>query len=297
MDKYVDRSLLGATYATDVRRRQFNIDSRFRDPSSVSSSNFVWKHINGGEIRNMIRTRVISVEIPNVWSEFSTSRGNLKLKWKNEVLSPETCGCWKTLEISAGNYTDSELINAINAELPDGMAFSVNAEGKTVFESTSPSDLHFINTDASLGFWLGFRQVIYTGVSSLTSEALLNVAGDNYVLININDINTLECANGVTANAKVIVCVDKGAMQYNTGTNVLTEEGGTYIFTSGSMMNTTIAGGQFIRQLNIRLMDAYGRDIDLNGMDWSMTVEVVEAVNPLVYAEYRRYLVRNTTVI
>jgi hypothetical protein len=63
------------------------------------------------------------------------------------------------------------------------------------------------------------------------------------------------------------------------------------------MMNTTIAGGQFIRQFDIRLMDAYGRDIDLNGMDWSMTVEVVEAINPLVYAEYRRYLARNTTVV
>ncbi len=290
MEKYVTQSQLGASYAIDIRRRQLVIDSRFRKEGS--STNFVWD-MSFAPILNMLRLRVVSIEIPNVWNEFSSTRANLKFKWRQEIVDASgqsSCGCWTTVEIAPGNYTDTELIAELNSYLPEGASFAVDSSGHTTFTSTTAMDLDFLNTSFSLGYSLGFRQQTYADVTALTSESLMNVAGDNYILLDVNSINTLECAAGRIASAKIIMCVDKGSIQFNTGTNIITEDGGTTIFTSGALINTSVNRGRNLREITIRLLDPYGRVIDLNGMDWSMTIEIVEAVNPLVYLEYRRFL-------
>ena len=42
--------------------------------------------------------------------------------------------------------------------------------------------------------------------------------------------------------------------------------------------------------LNIRLVDAYGEVIDMNGVDYSFTLEITEVLNVKLYDFYRNYI-------
>ena len=42
-----------------------------------------------------------------------------------------------------------------------------------------------------------------------------------------------------------------------------------------------------INILNIRLLDAYGRELDLQGMNFSVTLELKEALNISLYEKLR----------
>ena len=83
----------------DVNRRIFNVDSRFRqNPDTSTTSNFSIKLAN--PIKNAVRIRVVSVEIPNNYHFFNSGR-------KNVTMAVEYGAGYETrvlITIDSGNY-------------------------------------------------------------------------------------------------------------------------------------------------------------------------------------------------
>jgi hypothetical protein len=118
----------------------------------------------------------------------------------------------------------------------------------------------------------------------MIAEGYADLAGPNYIFLNIDELRCIENTNkisGTDANiAKIVVSVDKGAIIYDDGSNLLTKE---VVFPSP----------QNLSAFTVQLRNAYGEILDLNSMEWSFTIEATEIANSQLYDEYRQHLVYN----
>ena len=119
--------------ANDLRTHIINVDSRFRNTYLEPSSNF---HFDLPiPLRNIIKVRVSSVELPNVWYEFMTSKKNTT----SSVTAPDISGINRTMlvTIPEGNYSTSSLLNEIQVSMNSyktlyGIHFLVSVDPYTI---------------------------------------------------------------------------------------------------------------------------------------------------------------------
>jgi len=310
--QFRDHTQLSVNYPIDVRKRLINVDSRFReDYANTTSSSYSFRIAN--PVKNITSIRIASVEIPNTWYEISyTSRTSFFTATIN--------GIPKEVRISDGNYSAVTLMAAVQASLnaiatsmgigpfvvqfvntpsskvsiqvPAGVSvvfdFDATRTPITVAGMCDTSTTSTRPTDWGLGYILGFRQRQYSVVGvtgpALVAEGYADLAGPNYIFLNIDELRCIENTNkvsGTDANiAKIIVSVDKGAMIYDDGSNLLTKE---VVFPSP----------QNLTAFTVQLKNAYGEILDLNKMEWSFTIEATEILNSQLYEEYRQHLVYN----
>lgn len=146
------------------------------------------------------------------------------------------------------------------------------------------------NDNFGLGYNLGFRQRCYTLTTPtstvpfstyvLTAEAIIDVVGDTYMFLAINDLHTVEHKTNekyFQHLAKIIIREDKNAIIYDDGSTLLSNE---IIFPSPVDLSV----------LNIQLLDAYGDLIELNGAHFAITLEITEVLNTKLYDFYRNYI-------
>ncbi len=146
------------------------------------------------------------------------------------------------------------------------------------------------NSNFGLGYNLGYRQRCYTVSTpattvplttfSLTAEAVVDVVGDTYMFLALNDLHTVEHRSGekyFQHLAKIIIREDKNTIIYDDGSTLLSNE---IIFPSPVDLST----------LNVQLLDAYGNVINLNGSHFSFTLEITEVLNTKLYDFYRNYI-------
>jgi hypothetical protein len=196
-------------------------------------------------------------------------------------------------------------LNTINAKVTitlDGLStYPVTAPNPVPTTSGKPFILEFASIDKfkkrhtgfGLGYNLGFRCPIYrvtdetqtTGppaltTYSITTEACLDVVGNNYMFLCINDLHTVEQKTYGTylqCLAKIIIREDKYAVIYDDGSSFLSNE---IIFPSPVDL----------KYLEVKLVDPYGDTIDLNCMDFSFSIEITEVLNIRLYDFYRNYI-------
>lgn len=308
--------------SNDLRKRIINIDSRFRTKGSVSSTNFSYSCDH--TYKNVIRLRLASIELPNMFPVFSLTRGNLSFKIKAyDILGiPREL----TISIKAGNYTSEELLTQIQTQLDNnfkkvyGIFISITVElynarvtfthlgvaNLPILPNTVPTDsarpfiLDFVSETPSfmnhrehnfgLGYNLGFRKQGYrvsdiTTVNgldtiSITAEGCIDVVGDTYAFLCVNDFHTVEnktTDDYIQCLAKIIIREDKYAVIYDDGSSLLSNE---IIFPSPVDINI----------LNVKLIDMYGDVLDLCGMNFAFSLEITEVLNTMLYDFYRNYL-------
>ena len=154
-------------------------------------------------IKNVLNLRVYSYEIPHSWYVFSPDYGTTVFGVSHECI-----------DISAGNYSPSELIADISGVLNDkstGIYISLNTKNnKVTIESRTTETFELVFFDPSgqildcsraqcptggakldynLGWLLGFRQPSYSGSSTYTGEALIDTYGFRYLYIELDDFN------------------------------------------------------------------------------------------------------------
>lgn len=143
------------------------------------------------------------------------------------------------------------------------------------------------------GFNLGYRKKQYkvtdmkqsASVPPLdmyyqTAESCLDVLGDTYCLLDVNDFHTVEqktSADYFQVLAKIIIREDKQAVIYDDGAALLSNE---IIFPAPTDLKI----------LQVRLLDPYGDPLDLCGMNWSFSLEITEVLNTKLYDFYRNYI-------
>lgn len=290
-NSFDDKSKLSVRYEKDVKTHVINIDSRFRSytnstPSNSyeesKSSNFVFRPSRA--YKNIVSVKLSSLEFPNVMYTFSAARENITIGISQPPGNP-----YVYFTIVPGNYPDAATLgtaveDAIQATYPTFSITYDSITNKITISDTNPFNMDFTPStvttpfDNGLGHYLGFRNLTYaTSSTSYVSESCPDIFGDTYVYLVVNDYGIIEHQDfnhtNFTAMAKIQLNVPKNTMIFDQ-LNTTTKE---YFFQQPTNIN----------QLRVQLLDAYGRELDLIGMNFSVTLELKEVVNHALYEKMR----------
>ena len=140
-----------------------------------------------------------------------------------------------------------------------------------------------------LGWMLGYRLSTYiftNSDSSLTlngpaiiSEGLCHIKGPDYMYLSIDDYNNnvnnyfKSAFTSSILNDNIISRINSTAsIGFSDQRHGIYQIGNTDLFTSAMGNQRTYFGPVDIERLHIELLDEYGRHINLNNMDWSLTI-------------------------
>jgi hypothetical protein len=296
--------------ANDMRVHVLNIDSRYRDSVLEPATNFHWTL--PAPIKNVIKARITSLELPNKWLAFTKDRGNIGFT----ITAPDGGGVQQTehMSIPDGNCDVSGILATIQGALDDwgaasGIFFSVEYDASVervswIFlgtgagtPTTPPSgpfalDFNIIgnpinksNGVLGLGFYLGFAKPAYPvspidvlGRYSIIGECAVNLLVDPYVMLafdNMNCIVSKTAENYFEAFAKIPVKVPKGGHVYLDFQDLV-----GYEFTAPAPMDLKI--------MLVQLLDRNG-DLIESCQDFSFTLEVLEVTNLKLHDHFRNY--------
>jgi hypothetical protein len=199
-------------------------------------------------------------------------------------------------------------LNTINAKITftnEGVAPIPLGTPAIPTQSAKPFVLDFITPvcfknrlhNFGLGYNLGYRLKAYKATNSeilppvppatsgltiytIEAEGCLDIVGDTYLFLAINDLHTVEQKTSETylqVLAKIIVREDKQSVIYDDGATLLSNE---IVFPSPTDL----------KYLNVQLLDPFGEVIDLCGMNFSFSLEITEVLNTRLYDFYRNYI-------
>ena len=241
----------------------FNIDSRYRNTTNFpSSTNFEYDLASVGNfnMKNVTQLKISSVELPNTSYVFSSAKGNITFS----VDSTE-------YTISEGNYNTTDLNTELNNLGISGVTFTIDSNsGKYTISTSSSKSFDFSNTTdyGTLGNFLGFTNNTYTIDGDQEAENLPNVIGENSYFLRLNDYGDIT-NNGKNYMMKVIVTSPLFEATFDSRQRYVTK---TYQFSQPTNL----------RKLEIRLDDYLGNVVDLNGLNFSFTLEVITIHNKIL---------------
>lgn len=131
------------------------------------------------------------------------------------------------------------------------------------------------NIQIHLGWKLGFRAGQYSNALSIISEGLCLVSGPNYAYISINDGQKSSGTTFLAAYSNS--AMDKDIISRINLSSAF-DRVGAYKSGSDAGLSTQLNrdreyfGPVNISRLHIKILDEFGRILDLNNMDWSMTL-------------------------
>lgn len=271
-----------------------SLDSRFSDLKNNVNSEFRIRLPM--PLKNVIRIRLASVELPLVEHNFSASRGNdtFSIKIANGVRFIQSG------RIPGGNYTASTLVAAIQRLLQNiHSSFTCVLNPVSGFITISNSVIPFIidfsslisdianrPTHWGLGYYIGFRETIVTSLFnpttstySVSTGSVINVQGTPYYLIDlkcpdkvVNVTHRTGSDSYVEAFAKIVLRDNYYQLQFDDGSNLMRKE---YTFISPVS----------IPFFQVSILDPWGKLINMLDADWSVTLEVTEVVNSKTYKQ------------
>lgn len=254
------------------------VDSRDRDyATNPSASSFV---IRLPEIlHNVTNAVLISAELPTTYHVFSAAKGNTALRLTIDGVS-------RDVTIPDGNYTPAALAAAVQAAIvaadytTDNIAVTVGAADTrcTITATTEPTSQIIVDcTAATLGnskptnwglaYYLGFaRDTTHTGIGSLTGSRVVTADPEAYVLVDIDELNgvseTAMYADGGTRGAFAkIPLTQKNFGQFS-------------VYDKTLVCNELRPPRARLDRLSISLRYHDGTLLDLNGAEWSATIEL-----------------------
>lgn len=135
----------------------------------------------------------------------------------------------------------------------------------------------YYNTDSvidhkqRIGWMLGFRNSLYTGSTSYTSEGQIDVIGPRYIYLLIDDFNTSSNVNFFSNSEQSLlndnilgrISLKAGAFSVQSQNDFSVYGEPRYFF-----------GPVNIDRLHVKVIDEFGRTVDLNGMDFSFSIQM-----------------------
>jgi hypothetical protein len=294
---YKNVTKLSVTYNTkDVTTHIFNIGSKFRSDNTQPPTNFTYRFLK--PLKNIISIRISSLEVPNTWYTFNqTLYNNVSFS----IVCPAIATPTRSFTLPEGNYADgptfaSAIQSTINSAPWTGLftvSFSQSTSRLTVLNiAGNPFTLNFsqiilttglVLTAAlkattqiirpyqnGIGYNMGFRNKSYSGAASYTGEMAINISENNYIFLSLGPdfpvVTHTSLVSQKTYFSKILVNVPKNTIIFDDGSNTLTKE---YFFRQPSN----------VISFQVMLFDEYEQVLDLNGADFSFTVELVEVIN------------------
>jgi hypothetical protein len=298
----------------DVRtvKKIVSVDTAFIS-SNYNPSNFI---LNLPEyIPNVLSVKLLSIEIPNTSYNFSTEKGNTTMG----IYFPDCSGLvsqgksYIEVTIPDGNYNTipgdtmsiMEVVEkSINMKILSFFSLRDRARlripcvnvcidkstGFITISSTNLFQLFFDigknknrKTDWGLGYNLGFHERTYLNTTKFfhTGNAIADIVGIPYIFLKMDTMNAMKhiTPNNSTVDvfAKILLYGDKNTMNFDDSSNFINKE---YTFENATLINT----------LPVKLVDIYNNYVDLNGKNYSFTLEFTCHDLRLRYIDYDSYM-------
>lgn len=268
-----------------------NLNSCFRN-NYYQSNPCDFLYILPTEITKVISMRLVSIEIPNSWYLFSNVKKNnifeIVIHFDNKNYN-------YNIEIPEGNYNCENLQQYLNTtyfyesgidNYLKHIKFSIDSHNlKSTFEIIENDDLNIqkilfslkfsqnINQNImnTFGWVLGFRLGNYLNLDKIISEGLFDAGGDRYIYVCISDFQ-------YNSNTSNIVCFDKSILNEDVIAKIPMINGKLSLIVNDN--NNTLAkirrynGPINLSRLQIKIIDHFGTVLDLNNMDFSLTLEL-----------------------
>ena len=278
-----------------IQTQNLNLNSCFRS-NYYTSNPCDFLYILPSEIKNVVSMRLASIEIPNAWYLFSSSKKNNIFKIEISVNKNEKEEF--TIIIPSGNYDYESLENYLNETyfykstseeetLLKYIKFSINEYNlKSSFEILLEEEdddveisfsLHFMedinqNIMNTFGWAIGFRLGNYLNINGkITSEGLYDGGGDRYIYVSVNDYQ-------YNSNNLNIVGFDKSILNEDILAKIPMINGKLSLIiddNNNPLSKTRRYNGPVnLSRLHIKILDKFGNVINLNNMDYSFTLEM-----------------------
>jgi len=250
-------------------RTTVHIDSRDRDYDvNPNASDF---SIELPEtLKNVSSAVLVSAELPLSYYVFSASRDNT---WFTITIDDST----QTVTIPDGNYNMSLMASRLSQALSNAfplasitVAFdtltkkcTISCPGSTIAIDTTTVTK---KSEWGLGYYLGFpRGVVTSGEDSVTGLYVATMNPENYLLIDIEELNgisqsALYAAGGSGRKSFAKVPLNGDSYQYNYYDKTL-----SYVELRPQLTK--------LDKLRVSIRFHDGTLVDLNGGEWSMTLE------------------------
>lgn len=291
--KSAARDIINSKPTAETYKRTLNIDTRFRDNYyKTDSTNF---HVSLPiRIKGVTKMKLCSLELPFTIYNISASQGNNYF-----FIGTSTGGvsAYYKVTLPDGNYTANMLQTELNARLEAASAgtFEAIIDSRTkrvvisLVSNTNELLLNFNslpssatsldstnNLQTKLGWMLGFRFGLYEGNSSFVSEAPYILKSPRYIFLRVDDYNNTSNDSMIAAfNSSIatnnILAKISNAEHIDDNIFMMTLEDK---FVSGCK-ERTYSGPVDIEKLRIQLIDEYGRIVNLNGSDFSFSLEFI----------------------
>ena len=301
--------------STRILTNCMNIDTRFRENSNTSqSSDFVIQLPT--KFNKVVSMQLSSLEFPVDFYSISAKYGNnflyLLVNYVSFIDPSNNLSSNDILIIPDGNYTNIDLVNVLNGLLcplnADGsiqnpsdifsyvqFQLDVNASGsgsrKLTIKPTGDfgGNIKSLTMDFSkdingnndlttnsikLGWNLGFTNYLYTGKSSYTAETVMDTNTLRYVYLAVDDFQK-------TANNYFTSIFSDSILTPDVLARISTVGNPADLGIGGDIRVVTEPRKYFgpvdIQRLRIRLYDAYGRIVPMNGVNYSfcLTLKMV----------------------
>ena len=269
-------------------KKNLNIDSRFRDNYySTAASNF--SVFLPAQFNNVLTMQLTAIELPTTYYNVSKQYGN---NFFSITVDTSSNTATSVVNIPDGNYNFEGIVNVINNELAllGGnfvfITFLLNinnssGSGQMMVGPNDPSITsitlnfqadRFGNDDRStplplkFGWTLGFRNGIYTNSINYVSEGIVDVSGPRYVYLVIDDHNNnvnngfFSAFNSSLLNNNILARISLQSSPFN----IQSENNLNLVSTAREYF-----GPINLQNMTVQLLDDYGRNLDLNNMDFS----------------------------
>jgi len=272
-------------------KKNLNIDTKFRENYYTSpSTNFnLSLPLN---LNDVLQMQLSAIELPMTYYVISKQYGN---NFFSVTVTDITETVTEVINIPDGNYDQDTIIQIINNQfqlststLIKKVIFKINLVNGTTGSAqiivglTDITDIknlelnfqadRFGNDDRNtplpikFGWILGFRNGIYINNLNYVTEGILDLSGPKYIYLVIDDYknsvnnNFFSAFNSSVLNKNILARI---SLQANTF-NILQQNNLNIITTPREYF-----GPVDIQNMNIQLLDEYGRVVDLNNMDFS----------------------------
>jgi hypothetical protein len=266
-----------------------NINSCFRSNYFQSNSSD-FQYVIPSEIKNVVSMRLLSLEFPNSWYLISKSNKNDFFEINITMISEKNIeNETHIIKIPEGNYTEITLENFLNntyfyksknTNLLKYISFSIDLYSKkttfTILNKHINISLQFSpeqndNPLITFGWLCGFRMTNYLNVlNCITSEGIFDNGSENYIYVIVNDYQ-------YNTNNTNIIGFDGSVLNENVIAKLVYQNNNySYILINDNNPLTQVReynGPVNISKLNIKLLDKFGRVINLNNMDIGLTIQ------------------------
>jgi hypothetical protein len=203
------------------------------------------------------------VEFPIVLTNASIPKSFYTINTSNNTFLLNENGSIKTVTIVIGNYNSTNLATQIGVQMTAistiGATYTVSLSvttGKYTITTTSALTTSVSFVGYNFGYICGFDQDSYSFVAkSLTSVNIVNLQFTTSIVIGCSLCNN---------NAKILSVIIPNQSDYS----VITYQETCPAYVSTPMVTSSASSVSFL------LQDEYGKQLDLNGIDWTATIVV-----------------------